>query len=697
MKGKSQVEERLAEVQRLLRELEPETRHHGNNVIRLSDELEVKVQLFYAVIVSGHRPLDTVKVVNETWAGALPEQDIAFFVQREREENGVLSEAHLSPSVHPLPSSRPAEVTVLEYICQNKLNSSKWFFIANSDLYVKTDSIESYLREFDALQYHYGYLGKPVKRDPIGRVCMPGPGSLLSHVTMEEVCTKIEGCGKLEPLTDSVLGECLHRLVPRLQCNKEGRPHELFLKFDGGKRGPITELKHRDILDKALTVYPVSDPKLMYSLHQLTVAERLNASQHQLQEIKSSLDQMEELLPHVNVLARQEEGEAVTSREDVATWKLINGNLLMSEEESDPATKLPTVWKSELDSLVKKVVDYLSSWEEGSYKFKRIVNGYFRVLPQTGIDYIIDFEGKEVRSDDELSPAAKHFRVSLSRWFDSLQVDPVLLKAADVKSRHVTIAVVMTTDHSKQFQGFMTTLEKVLKDDQKINLLVVRMKAEERNKEKTTVVDVKTVISLLETKYPQASFAIVDSPSLLSREHGLSLAIRELRPNDIVFLADLNLEFDSGFLDRCVSLPLQGQQAYYPVVFSKADPSLLTTINSVETESTISAQSGHWLSQSRGVACLYAADILTALQQAVAKGIANSVDVTAMYRSLVEKGYEVVMATDKGLTLSYDEERECLSQLVGEECDSERQDYLDLCTRMQLSVLLFDHEGADKF
>ena len=702
--GKSPVEARLAEVKRLLGEVEPH--NHGNHeqhVMKLSDEVDVRAPVFYAVIVSSAQPLDdVVRMLNETWAGDMTPSDITFFVQSQREAEipgtveGKLTNVHHLTSLDIL-----AEIQVLKYICEHKLNSTKWFFIANDNLYVKTFALERYLMEMDALHYHYGYLGKPIKREPIGRVCMPGPGSMLSYTAVEEVCAKIGECEKHKPVTDCVLGECICRQVPRLQCNREGNPHNLFLKFDGGKRGPITEQKHREILSGAVTVYPVSDPKLMYAIHQLMVAEKLNSSHHQLQQIKASLELMDDLLPQADIDAHQENQKASLTREDIISWKLVSNNLLLSEEESTPVVNPPAVWRNEFDSLIGKCKDYLSTWEEGSYTFKRIVNAYFRVIPQTGIDYIIDFEGNEVNSEEEFS-TSKHFRVTLSRQLNSLEVDPVLMKATGVNSKHVTIAVVMTMEHLVQFKSFMARLEKLLNFDQKIDILIVNMKSRQGGKEKSTsVMDVvKSSLDFYKSKYPKASFSVMDSPALLSQEHGISLVIRELRPNDIVFLADLELEFDSGFLERCRSIPLQGQQVYFPIVFSKAEPSLFRETNHETLEDAISANSGEWLTLSNSVACLYAADILAAAQQTGTRGIPNSIATGDLYVTLVEKGYEVIRTTDKGLRWRYDGGRECKGQLIGEgkgECGNNIRDYSELYSRMQLSALLFDHEAVDKF
>ena len=719
------MDERLAQVQRLLEELEPrQPSRHGNRddgeVQRLSDEVEMKWLVFYSVIVSssvtGQRAkMDNIRLLNETWAGDINPAKIAYFIEAEERESvdGNQPNAYYD-NVHQLPSSNLAsELQVLRYLCQHQLNASKWFFIANSDLYVNTQSFEEYLTEVDALHYHYGYLGKPIKRDPIGRVCMPGTGSMLSQQTMQEVCSKLEDCERLEYRTNCILGECIRRHVPRLQCNKEGHPHELFVRcYNDAKGGPITEPKYRFILDKALTIYPVTDPKLMLDIHQVIMAERLNQSQHLLQEIKSSLNQMDDLLPQTNIHSQQDNVETAVSRDNVMPWKLINSNLLMSEEESSPALKIPAVWKREIDVLVEKAMEYLTSWDDqAGYSFKRIVNGYFRIDPHAGIDYIIDFEGKQApaaETKDDFSLPAKHFRVTLSRKFDALEVNPVRLSAVGVEEKHITIAVFMTEEYNDKFQNFMERLKILLLKEQRINLIVVKMSGnnERALKKSTSVLDARSLIGQYERDFPQASFTVLESPSLLSRDHGIALAIRELRPNDIVFVADLGFEFDAGFIERCRTIPLQGQQVYFPIFFSKADSSLLRAASKNESTSIpmISEHSGHWtVSDSNSAACLYAADMLATAQSPGAKGMPNSVNVDDMYRTLIEKGYEVVKATDRGLRLVSDGERRCSGMVGGEGegegmCSEQAQlNYTELYSRVQLSVALFDHEGEDKF
>ncbi len=696
---------------KILRELEPQ-RLMGDQTAcakKLSNEVSLKDPVYYAIIMTDRHSSDQVEVLRQTWARDIPAKDIGFFLPPEDgvEKEGEVDEEDLhygeidteSGTTVELPSSHLTEFHTLRYVCKHKINDTKWFFVANEDVYVKTRSLVHYLHRFEGLP-QMGYLGKPVKRDPVGRLCMPGPGTVLSYQTLAELCPKIDQCLAMEGSfkTECTIGECVRKHLD-MQCNREGTPppQDLFLKFDASKHGMITESANHQTLETALTVYPVTDPKLMYLIHQFVISRVLNETHHVLNHLKDSVDQMTKLLPR-SELELQKNAETqvdLSSRDDIPVWKLINHDLLMSDEENNPALKMNAPWKTEINLLVQKAVEHLNSWEgEEQYTFRKVVNAYWKVNPLLGIDYSIDFEATRP-SDDPLLPS-KRFRVVISRPLSSPDISPVQLYPSD---KYVNVAIFLTTEQTVQFHAFMKMLDRVLQHDQRINLLVVQMKtASERQKPRkaSNALDPKSVLSLYETKYPKAEFKVIDTSNLLSRAHGVSLVLRECRPSEIVFIADLDLEFDNSFVERCRNFPIQSQQVYFPIVFAKSDPAILSDTDHTMLEGAISPHSGYWLVHSYSTACIHAADILAAISHAGFKGIPTEVDMMTVFNGLLSKKYEIIRATDKGLKLVYSDKRTCDLDLHGEAhdpCESHEEPYTSLYTRTQLSVLLFDHEG----
>ncbi len=656
----------------------------------LSDVAAMKEAVYYAVIMTDGQSSEMVETLNITWARDIPKARVSYHVppslslKRGEEKLSHSMEMNNVVEVHPTQELR--EIQVLAYLCEHKINLTKWYYIGYDSAYVRTDELESYLHTLEAIQDQSPYLGKPIKRDS-GRVCLPATGTILSYLALTQLCPKLTYCmhGHLDP--EYALGECIQKQLPNIQCNKEGHPQNLFLKFDGSKKGPIIDPKNWRALDQALTVYPVVDPKLMYNIHHYVLSRRLNQSQLSVQELKQSMDTMESFLPQLSL--KSDNGGEIMSVEDTPSWHLINKNVLMSRDYYSPALQVHPVWKREIDMLVKRSMNYLHSLREAEkvLVFSRIVNAYWRLLPLKGMDYIIDFEAKE-----EVTSQFHRFRVSLSRSFVPVEISPVQPQVKE--SKKVAIVLVMSSEHEELFKDFMKQLSQVLDRDERVELIVVTMKSKQQERGNKLDSRLDSIIHPYEARYLRASFKVLHSPYLLSRSHGLSLALRELRPNDVLFLADIYMEFDAAFLERCRHLPLQGQQVYYPILFAMTGGNVSKTDGAVGVSGHVSSELGHWLMDSYKSSCIYAADVLASIQKAGSKGIPKEVDTGSLYNGLRERGYEIVRSTESGLWRKHSEEGSCLLDFVGDkEVKPDKESYEVLRVKTQLSELLFDHEG----
>ena len=691
-----ELEERLSKYEKLMAELHPDPANHhaGTGPRWLADEVRMKDLVHYSIIMTDATPPeDMVDILQNTWTKDIPQPNIAYYFPPASSP-----QTDNIPNTVQLSSGELYEIQALKHICAKKVNSTKWYFIGYDTTYVKTLELEEYLLTLEAIQDQLPYMGKPVKREPFGRLCLPGPGNFLSSLVLPQLCDKVSSCvtsgNELE--TECALGECVSKQLPKVQCNKDfNRPQSLFVRFDSSRKGPIIDPKNKNTLRRALTVFPVEDSKLMYNIHQLVVGSRLNASQHFAQELKQTADQMTSFLPHSENAYARSVTDMVKSREDIAAWQLINHNRLMERDSENPARKVPGFWKNELDSLTSRIMGYLMSLSDNKQLvFSRVVNAYWRLHPLTGMQYIIDFEAKsEAAKGEQTAAPLLRYSAHLSRAYSPPELSPVQPQVKS--SKRVTIAIVMTAEQESELQIFMKKLEQVLNEDQRLDLIVVKMRTEkDRQGSKKSDSGLETILHSYETRYSKASFRLVSSPYMVSRAYGLALVLHEVKPTDILFLSDLYLAFNASFVDRCRNIPLQGQQVYYPIIFATS-ASEATTSDS--TDSSIIFQSGHWLVKSHGVACLYAADVLST-QQAGGKGIPNEVDTDQLYQGLLEKEYEVVRSVDSGLwKRGAPENSACELDLVGEEqepcrtvhkCSFEK---LQLST--QLSQMLFDHEG----
>ena len=689
-----QLRERLERFEQVMQELHP-PEHRGDGPRFLGQEVDMKTPVHYTVVMSDSSLIDTLL---NTWAKDIPEVDINYFVPPNDEAQGIPA-TETSPNVIALSTTDKLlpEIQALRHVCEHSVNTSKWFFFGYDTAYVKTLELESYLLTLEASQDQLPYMGKPVKREPGGRLCLPGPGSLLSSLALSQLCPKVSECitTEEEAETDCVLGECVRKQLPDIQCNKDfNHPQTLFLKFDGTKKGPIIDPRNTVALTRALTIYPVADPKLMYNIHQLVVSNRLNDSQYFAQELKQTVDTMAAFLPHSEGNYAHSSYEVVKSREDIQQWQLITDNKLMVRDSNNPASKIPQFWKKELDTVTNGVMGYLASiHDDQQLKFSKMVNTYWRLHPLTGMQYIIDFEAKTSSPTDQTPPT--RFFAKLWRSYNPPEVSPVQLQVKS--SKRVTIAIVITMELEDELKAFMKRLgQRVLVQDQRLDLIVVNMRTEgDRQVSKKSTLDTTSLESILhsyQAQYLRASFRIISSPYILSRAHGLALVLHEVRPTDILFLADLHLSFDASFLDRCRNIPLQGQQVYYPIPFANESVEM-GIFNG--TRQGLLPQAGHWLVKSHGLSCMYAADVLSSTQQG-GKGVPKEVDTAELYQGLLKNDYQVIRSVDSGLWRKQSDDSVCELELVGKEQDpckiGHGYSYNQIRVRTQLSQMLFDHE-----
>ena len=239
--GLPEGEEKRTDFRKLLDELQSYRPIGG--IDKLSQQLTTKAPVYYAVLMTDRHLSERLEVLKYTWARDLPAKDIGYFIPAEEELEGDEKvddeDLHYGEidsdigAVVELPTSHLTEIQTLRYICKHKINDTKWFFLSNENIYVKTRALEAYLQQYENM-HQMGYLGKPVKRDPIGRVCMPGPGTILSYSAMTALCPKLDACmamdGKYE--TECVVGECIRKSFD-LQCNKEGHVSLLLMHTQG--------------------------------------------------------------------------------------------------------------------------------------------------------------------------------------------------------------------------------------------------------------------------------------------------------------------------------------------------------------------------------------------------------------------------------------------------------------------------------
>ena len=455
------------------------------------------------------------------------------------------------------------------------------------------------------------------------------------------------------------------------------------------KKNATKDVIKPDVLEKALIIYPAKDHKFITYFHHYYLLKQLNHAQDKLLHQMSVSDFLQEQLPGGNKAVHSQSKllhhDPVTSVDDILTWELITHDVIHSEYRSQVVIPVTGSYKDNINVAIRKAVNYLNKQSTEEHKFRKLVAAYQRVDPLVGIEYVLEFEST-------VSGGVKTHRVVLIGLLSAPDTSPLIPFDSTTV---VNIVVVVDSENNRKLEDFIKNFEDVLGKDKKIALTVLEMKGTIKNEAERKKNHLRTfyLISLLQSKYPNVHIEMKTLDTSLSRERGTSVVAKHLSPSDLVFLADIDVRFNAGFLHRCRNFAAVGQQAYFPMLFRRYNPKLLSQMNHSHLDGRITEHSGYWLSQSHSLMCIYVADIINSFSQTGSQDVPPRISSNLLLSRLVKTGVHIVRSPDKDIWRPYDT-RKCEGNLYGESytCDTTDETPEVHYAHSQLASLLFNHE-----
>jgi len=450
----------------------------------------------------------------------------------------------------------------------------------------------------------------------------------------------------------------------------------------------LNVIKH-DMLGQALVIYPAIDHKFITYFHHYYVLNQLNHAQDKLLHQMSINDFLQEQLPGGNKAVHSQSKllhhDPLTSVDDISTWELITNDMIHSDHRGQAVIPVTGPYKDSIDAAIRKAVNHLNKQNTEEYKYKKLVAAYQRVDPLVGIEYILEFEST-------VSGRVKTHRVVLIGILSPPDASPLV--PFDDKTV-VNVVVVVDCENNKKLEDFIKNFEDILADDRNIALTVLEMKGAIKNEAQKKKNQLRTfyLISLLQSKYPNTHIEMMTLDTPLSRERGISIIAKHSSPSDLVFLADVDVGFNKDFLHRCRNFATVGQQAYFPLLFRRYNPKLLSQMNHSHLGDKITEHSGYWLSQSHSLTCIYVADIVNSFSQTGSQDVPPRISSNLLVSRLAKTGVHIIRSPDKDIWRSYDT-RQCEGNMYGESyiCDTSDESPESHYVHSQLATLLFNHE-----
>lgn len=296
---------------------------------------------------------------------------------------------------------------------------------------------------------------------------------------------------------------------------------------------------------------------------------------------------------------------------------------------------------SEVLSLAVKLLNDESTDSTSTMTADDLVEGYSRLDRTQGTSYELFFrtKTKQVYKHLELfRPFAPIHRLSSSEVIDY---------------SHEWINVIMPL-HGRldKFQAFMEMfMEMCVKQDKRVFLTIVYFGDEGRE-------EAHNILESVSKANHYRNYKFLTQTGTFSRGRGLLYGAQQWEQgNVLMFFCDVDIAFDTGFLDRCRLNSRPGKKVYYPVVFSLYNPAIVYADKRIPPEReqlVMRRDSGFWRDFGFGMTCQYRDDFFNV------KGFDTSIEGwggedVQLYRKYIRSNIQTIRAVDRGIYHLYHE------------------------------------------
>lgn len=316
-------------------------------------------------------------------------------------------------------------------------------------------------------------------------------------------------------------------------------------------------------------------------------------------------------------------------------WEYFNQTRLMSIMNESPARGIIGGIREEARYALTKAI-YVANQglpQSQRFIFDKLENGYRRVDPMRGSEYILDFVFR--RSSNRNTRVKK--RISILRPFHETVVpvdSPEMLPTVNF--------IVVLSGLSNRLEHFLMQYEKnVLRLGEDATLTIVLFPSPDASK-------VRMLVQQYTTQYQGMKISVIDAPGEFARGVGLHRGTERFRDDQLLFFVDVDLDISTDFLQRCRLNTIQGRQVYFPVFFKLYNQDFVNKYHRGNTSMVITRHNGHWAHYSYGMLCVYAVDYRKAGGFNTNMRGWGEEDVDFLNRVL-EHGLEAFRAPDPGL------------------------------------------------
>ncbi|CAL8370795.1 unnamed protein product [Arctogadus glacialis] len=671
----------------------------------ISSELGMRERLFVGVLTS-KATLNTLAVaVNHTIGHHL--DHVVFFTgtHQRKVPHGMAVVTH--------GDERPVwnMYQTLRHVVDHALEGYDWFYLVQDDAYTQADRVKA-LVEHLSIERRL-YMGAPQEfigggERAEGSYCAGGFGYLLSRTLLLRLQPFLENCRNdiLSSRPDEWLGRCIVDYTGTGCVGEHEGLEYSHYKLDKNS-DPYQEGNEQ--CKNALTVHPVSDPEQMYRLHR-------HFTELELQRTYNEIAKLQEEIKNVSVVAfdgnrTSQWPVGITppfdpkSRFEVLRWEYFTEEHIFSCADGAPKCELRGVDRADVADVISVALDRLNDKYKPVLRLtkQQLINGYRRFDPTRGMEYTLDLQLEAVNQKGHSRSLAK--RVHLVRPLSHIEIIPMPY-VTEATRVHVIIPLTLQGrgQVDRFLEGFAAGAFETSENAVLTFLFIYDPLEAQQVSQNDIFAGVKAQIAVYERKYPAVKIPWISVKTETPSQLKFMDIISKKHPVDtLFFLAEVNTNVNTEFLNRCRMNSINNWQVFFPVHFQDFHPAVAgqdrrATAQANGAPGDLAREEGRFDRGAFDEACFYNADYMATRARMSAdvqenEELLESLDVYDMF--VKYSSLHVFRALEPALR-QRPREQPCnprLSEDIYHRC---LQSSLEgLGSRSQLAMLLFEQEHGN--
>ena len=349
------------------------------------------------------------------------------------------------------------------------------------------------------------------------------------------------------------------------------------------------------IIEKAVTVYPVTQPVHMYQLHQYALESSYNKLIQDASLAMNRLQMTTSKLEHsASKYKRQwwlwyKAHTNPKSRYDLYTWQYFNSSTLCQLHEHQPCVNIPYKLKMKLNTALDVTIKNTNDTNKNNLP-NNIVDGFMNVDEASGMEFIL-------RSSSATSSFVSHVLFPFEGPAISSMVKPFS------KLTKIPVHIIVPVQRRHSLPLFLEFFETECLKDGAIKLHLVFFHHDE---------PMTVKIRQIQHIYPQAHIQIHEIKShMYSPFFAYDHVAKKLSKSDLMIFFDMNFHFSLQFIDHCRMNAISGRQAYSPILFAFYKPDLVKKYTSQPQAALVTSDTGFFLRYNYQITAIYQTDYIS--------------------------------------------------------------------------------------